>query len=201
MLESILLIIPATLIMVAIPGPNAALIAANSLRYGLATGLTTVAGITLGLAVQLAFVVIGIAALVELMAEALVWLKWAGVAYLLYLGIRTWTAPIDDGAHGGTAHRRASLCQGVLIATSNPKTMLFLAAFVPQFVSGDAATTKIELSVLAAVYLAVGAFGDCLWAILASRARTVLNRYKHLHNKISGGFYCGAGIGLALARR
>jgi threonine/homoserine/homoserine lactone efflux protein len=80
----------ATLILVAIPGPNVALIVANSVRWGFRAGATTVFGTTLGVAVQLAIVVLGMAALVELAADALSWVRWLGVAYLLWLGIKTW---------------------------------------------------------------------------------------------------------------
>jgi threonine/homoserine/homoserine lactone efflux protein len=79
-----------------IPGPNVALIVANSLRYGARMGVATVLGTTLGVALQLLFVVTSLAVIVELVADALSWIRWAGVAYLVWLGLRTWCEPAGD---------------------------------------------------------------------------------------------------------
>ncbi len=76
--------------LVLLPGPNVALIVANSLSFGRRLGLVTVLGTTLGVALQLALVVFGIAAIIEMAANALAWIKCAGVIYLIWLGIRTW---------------------------------------------------------------------------------------------------------------
>ena len=77
----------ATAVLVAIPGPNVALIVANSIRYGFRAGATTALGVTCGNAVQLVLVVLGMAAVIEYAAEALTWIRWAGVVYLVYLGM------------------------------------------------------------------------------------------------------------------
>jgi len=86
----------ATAVLVMIPGPNVALIVANSLRYGFAKGVATVLGTTAGLAVQLALVVAGMAAVIQFAADALSVVRWIGVAYLVWLGIRTWRIPAND---------------------------------------------------------------------------------------------------------
>ena len=103
---NLLALAAATAVLVSIPGPNVALIVATSLRSGLRAGFTTVFGTTLGVAIQLLVVAIGLAAIVELAANVLAWLRWAGVAYLVWLGIATWRAPVRDGV--GTARARAS---------------------------------------------------------------------------------------------
>lgn len=197
-MDNLLALIAATLILVTIPGPNAALIVANSIRYGVGMGAITVFGTTLGVAIQLLLVVIGMAAIIELAANALTWIRWAGVIYLVWLGIRTWRTPADDLSKVIAAP--AVFWRACLIAASNPKTLLFNAAFIPQFVASDGNPTT-QLAVVATVFLTVLLLGDMLWALLAGSARKLLDRYATARNKITGGFLVAAGIGLALSRR
>ena len=195
---SILSLIAATAVLVAIPGPNVALIVANSLRYGFRMGVATVIGTTVGVGLQLVLVVVGLAAIVVIAAEALTWIRWAGVAYLIYLGIRTWREPAGDLSQVEPAP--TLFWRGCLIALLNPKTLLFNAAFIPQFVS-SANPASAQLAVVAAVFLAVLFAGDVLWAAFASSARRYLDKYAVLRNRLTGAFLTAAGIGLALARR
>jgi len=181
-----------------IPGPNVALIVANSLKYGFRMGIHTVLGTTVGVGLQLALVVLGLAAIVEVAAEALLWVKWTGVAYLVYLGIRTWREPADDLSKIEAAP--AMFWRGCLVAVLNPKTLLFNAAFIPQFVAAADATAS-QLTVVSSVFLAVLFVGDVLWAAFASSARRVLARYATMRNRLTGAFLAAAGIGLALSRR
>lgn len=188
----------ATAILVMIPGPNVALIVANSIRYGFWMGAMTALGITLGNALQLLAVVAGMAAIIELAAETLTWIRWAGVAYLVYLGIRTWSEPAEDLSKVTAAP--AMFWRGFMIAAVNPKTLLFIAAFLPQFVVENGDVTG-QLSMVAAVFLFVLLVGDTVWAFTAASARRMLDRYAGSRNKITGGFLVTAGVGLALSRR
>lgn len=189
-------LILATAILVAIPGPNVALIVANSLGYGLRVGVMTVIGTTTGLALQLVLVAAGIVAVIEYAATALSWIRWLGVAYLVYLGIRTWRAPAEDLSQVKAAP--AAFWRGCLLAAVNPKTLVFLAAFFPQFVvNGNA----IAVPIYGACYLAVILLGDLLWAAFASYLRPLLVKYAHVRNRVTGAFLATAGIGLAIARR
>ena len=197
-MDNLLVLIAATLVLVTIPGPNAALIVANSIRYGVGMGAITVFGTSLGVAIQLLLVVIGMAAIIELTAIALTWIRWAGVIYLVWLGIRTWRTPADDLSKVIAAP--AVFWRACLIAASNPKTLMFNASFIPQFVASDGNPTT-QLAVVATVFLTVLLLGDMLWALLASSARKLLNRQATARNKITGGFLVAAGIGLALSRR
>lgn len=197
-MNSLLPLVVATAILVMIPGPNVALIVANSLKYGFRMGVHTVLGTTVGVGLQLALVVFGLAAVVEVGAEALLWIKWAGVAYLVYLGIRTFRQPADD--LGEIQAAPAMFGRGCVIALLNPKTLLFNAAFIPQFVSTTNATVS-QLGLVAAVFLAVLFVGDVLWALFASSAGRVLSRYATMRNRLTGTFLTAAGIGLALSRR
>ena len=197
-MANLLVLIAATAVLVMIPGPNAALIVANTLRYGLRMGCVTVFGTTLGVAIQLAAVVLGMAAIIEFAAEALTWIRWAGVAYLVYLGIRTWNE--EPGDLNSVSAAPAVFWRGCMIAAINPKTLLFNAAFLPQFVVANGDVGQ-QLAVVAAVFLAVLLLGDMLWALGASSARILLDRYAGARNRITGGFLVVAGVGLALSRR
>ena len=181
-----------------IPGPNAALIVANSIHYGIRTGVVTVLGTTVGVALQLTTVVLGMAAIIGFVADALTWIRWAGVIYLLWLGIRTWLEPADD--LGKITAAPAVFWRACMLAAVNPKTLLFNAAFLPQFVPSDGNAT-IQLALVAGVFLTVLLLGDMLWALTAGSARRVLAKYAAGRNKITGGFLVAAAIGLALARR
>ena len=203
-MEHVAALIAATAILVAIPGPNVALIVATSLSRGTRYGLLAVAGTTLGVALQLALTVVGLTALVEIVAIGLEWLRWLGVAYLVYLAIRAWRAPTDD-LTGAGPHRRSShalFWGGAGVAVVNPKTLLFNSAFLPQFVSAESSLSiGTQFILVAAVFLAVLAIGDSIWAGLAGWARGYLTRFGKLRNRLTSGFLLGASVALALSRR
>jgi threonine/homoserine/homoserine lactone efflux protein len=198
--ENIVALIAATIVLILIPGPNVALIVANSLRHGMRIGVITSLGTTVGIAVQLLVVVVGMAALIELVADALTWIKWLGVVYLLWTGFRTWNEPAANLSDIKAQSQTRAFWSGVILAVINPKTLLFNAAFLPQFV-GNTTNASGQLLLLAGVFMAVIVIGDALWAIFAATARRWLRRTGHLHNRISGSFLMTAGIGLALSRR
>jgi threonine/homoserine/homoserine lactone efflux protein len=195
-MNDIAVLVLATTILVVIPGPNVALIVANSLRYGMRMGVMTVFGTTAGVAAQLALVVIGLATIVEIAADVLTWIKWAGVVYLVWLGIRTWREPVADLQVVEAAP--AMFWRGCMLAVLNPKTLLFNAAFVPQFV-GAGSTTQFAL--VATVFIGVLFVGDVLWAVFANSARQLLGFNARWRNRVTGAFLAAAGIGLALSRR
>jgi threonine/homoserine/homoserine lactone efflux protein len=199
-MSNIVALILATMVLVMIPGPNVALIIANSLRHGLKFGLLTTLGTTTGVAIQLFLVVGGMAAVIELAASSLLWIKWLGVAYLIYLGIRTWNEPTGNLAEMPAQTQAGSFWRGLAFAVINPKTLLFNAAFLPQFAAagGDAPG---QLFVLAGVFLTVILVGDSMWAIFAASARNSLKNCEKIRNKVTGGMLCGAGLGLAVSRR
>lgn len=197
-MANLLALTVATAILVMIPGPNVALIVANSIRYGFWNGAKTALGITFGNALQLLAVVAGMAAIIELAADALSWIRWAGVAYLIYLGVRTWNEPADKLSTDAAVPNM--FWRGFMIAAVNPKTLLFIAAFLPQFVV-DNGSVAGQLSMVAVVFLVVLLAGDTIWALTAASARKALDRFSGARNRITGGFLVAAGVGLALARR
>jgi homoserine/homoserine lactone efflux protein len=192
----------ASTILILIPGPNVSLIVANSIAYGTRYGLLTVAGTSSAIVVQLALVTLGLTATLYILAGWFEWVRWIGVAYLVYLGIRQWTAtPIDlTRTRPQPRSFRAIAIRGFLISLTNPKTLLFYGAFFPQFLSPDIPIMP-QVVLLSLTFLAIAAALDTGWALLAGRVRGALAIRGRLRNRLSGGFLMCAGIGLALAHR
>lgn len=201
-LELYLAFIAATVILMVIPGPNVALIVANSVAHGTRFGLLTVAATSSAVVLHLALTVAGATAVLSFLAASFDWLRWAGVAYLIYLGIAAWRAPVADFGQTKAQARSARLifARGFLVGLTNPKTLLFYGAFFPQFIA-PGPTAADQLLLLAATFLAVAIVCDSGWAILAGRLRALLVVHARLRNRITGGLLVGAGMGLAMARR
>lgn len=192
----------ACFLIVLVPGPTATLIIANSLAHGTRAGLLNVAGTQLGLAAMIAIVAIGLASVIEAMGVWFDWIRLAGAAYLVWMG---WKLIRSSGAMSATgrapAPRGGFLLQGFLVAMSNPKTLLFFGAFIPQFLdpAGDYISQIVPLGLTA---MAFAAIADGLYAILSGRAgRALSQRRIRLISRISGGFLIGGGLWLALQRR
>lgn len=192
----------ASTILILIPGPNVSLIVANSVAYGTRYGLLTVVGTSSAIVVQLALTALGLTATLGMLAGWFEWIRWIGVAYLLYLGIRQWTTPPVDLTRTMPQPRsfRAIALRGFLISLTNPKTLLFYGAFFPQFLSPDAPLGP-QVALLSLTFFVIAAGLDAGWALLAGRVRGVLAMRGKLRNRLSGGLLIGASIGLALAHR
>lgn len=189
-----------TLVML-IPGPNVALIVANSVAWGPRTGLLTVFGTSSAMVLQLGLTALGMA---ETLGTAGGWfetLRWIGVAYLVWLGIAHWRAPPADLTRIAAQPKSAGAIYGraLLVSLTNPKTLLFYGAFFPQFVD-PARPAGAQVALLSAVFLLLAVTVDGGWALLAGRARLLLARHGRLRQRITGGLLVGAGLGLALAR-
>jgi threonine/homoserine/homoserine lactone efflux protein len=192
----------ATTVLILIPGPNVSLIVANSIAYGTSFGLLTVAGTSAAMLPQLALTALGMTAVLGALAIWFEWLRWLGVAYLIWLGLRQWRAPPVDLTRTRPQPRsaRAIVVRGFLVSLTNPKTLLFYGAFFPQFISIDRPLGP-QVALLCATFLVIATVLDGAWALLAGRARGVLAARPRLRNRLSGGMLIGAGVGLALARK
>jgi threonine/homoserine/homoserine lactone efflux protein len=202
-LDVYLLFVTAATLLILTPGPNVSLIVGNSISHGTRLGLFTVGGTTTATVLQIALVVGGMTSLLALASDAFDWIRGAGVAYLIYLGVQQWRAPpatLEEGA-GPMISLRTLFAQGIVVAITNPKTLLFHAAFLPQFVDPGAPAGP-QLLLLGATYTALAGALDCGWAWAGGRLRGRLDaRRGRLVNRLSGGCIIGAAIGLALARR
>jgi threonine/homoserine/homoserine lactone efflux protein len=193
-------LVACTVIMI-VPGPSVTLLVANSLKHGARAGLLNVAGSQLGLAVIIAVVGIGLTSAVEAMGHWFDWLRLIGAAYLIWIGWRMLRAEGGIDAVAGTKPPRGGfLMQGLLVSLSNPKTLVFFGAFLPQFLdpAGDYAAQIVIMGVTA---LAVAAVTDSAYALLSSRAGRLLAQHRvRLISRLSGGFLIGGGLWLALSR-
>jgi homoserine/homoserine lactone efflux protein len=192
----------ASAVLILIPGPNVALIVANSVAHGPRYGLLTVSGTTSAAVIQLLLTILGMTTLLTVMADWFDWLRWAGVVYLVYLGVRAWRAmPIDltkarpEPRSPGNIYLR-----GFLVSLTNPKTLLFYGAFLPQFVNLQGNVTA-QLVLLAVTFLVIALTLDCAWALLAGRFRAALAVNGKIRNRLTGSLLIGAGVGLAFAHR
>lgn len=200
MYENLAALVAATVVLILIPGPNVALIVANSLSHGFKAGVITALGTTVGIALQLLLVIGGMAVIIEAASSALNWIKWLGVLYLVYIGAKTFFAETPDLGEVQAQSETATFWRGVFLAVINPKTLLFNAAFLPQFVAAGSDAGG-QLVLVSSVFLIVVMTGDALWAFFASTARGWLGRVGNMRNRITGGFLLAAGAALALSRR
>ena len=200
--ELYLVFVVASALLIATPGPNVALIVGTSLRYGARSGLTTVAGVNFGLVLQLAAVAAGLAWIVELFARHFDLIRYAGAAYLAILGLQQLLARAkpDAGEPVPLRHDRAFM-RGLAVAFANPKTLIFHAAFLPQFLAGG--DNGAQLWLLAATYAVIAGIGDTIYAIFAARARAAVSgRAQRIADKASGAVLLGgAAVLLAAGRR
>lgn len=190
-----------TLLML-LPGPNVALIIANSVAHGTRAGLLTMAGTASAMAVQLALTAFGLAALLLHLGAWFGELRWIGVAYLLWLGVRTWRRPAPDlgAVRPDPPGRWVIWRRGFLVSLTNPKTLFFYGALFPQFVD-PARPPGPQISVLAVSFLAIALIVDSGWAALGGAFGRRIGGFGRLANRLGGGLLCGAALGLAAARR
>jgi homoserine/homoserine lactone efflux protein len=193
--------IAAVFILAAIPGPNVAIIIANSISHGARYEMVTVAGTSSAMVLQLAITVMGMAALQSALANWFEWLRWLGVIYLAYLAVRAWLAPTDS-LHARPEPRSAAeiYLRGFLVSLFNPKTLLFYGAFLPQFVS-ERGQVLPQLILLSTTFLTTATVVDTSWALLAARLGNFLRKRSKIRNRLTAGLMMGAGIGMALAKR
>src|SRR3954464_1109522 len=199
--ELYLVFVVATALLIATPGPNVALIVGTSLRHGARTGLTAMAGVNVGVMVQLVVVAAGLSWIVELFAKNFDVIRFVGAAYLLILGIQTLWKARKPAVPQPLSPERA-FGRGLAVAFANPKTLIFQAAFLPQFLT-DGEGRQAQLWLLAATFAIIAAVGDALWALCAARARAALSgRVQLIADRVSGAILiAGAGVLLAASRR
>ncbi|MFN3828031.1 MAG: LysE family translocator [Micavibrio sp.] len=193
--------IGAVIILGLIPGPNVALIVANSLAHGTRYGLLSVAGTSSAMIPQLAITVLGLSLVATLLSQWFDVIRWAGVAYLVYLGGKELMAKPQDLAHvkARTPSVKEIYVRGLFVSMTNPKTLLFYGAFFPQFIS-PAGDPTMQMIILSVTFITVITIIDSLWAVMAGQARYYLLGESVWRNRISGGFLVLAALLLALIR-
>jgi len=191
----------ACIVIIMVPGPTVTLIVANSIRHGTRAGLANVAGTQAGMAAVFAVVGVGLASAVENLGHWFELLRLAGAAYLIWMGVQMFRSRGRLNPDGSARPPRGGFfLQGLLVALSNPKALIFFGAFLPQFLdpAGNAAT---QLALMGATALLFGSLSDAAYALAAGRAGHMLStRRVKLLSRIGGGFLVGGGVWLALSR-
>lgn len=188
------------------PGAGAIQSMSTGLTIGLPRGWWSVAGLQLGLMLQLALVAVGLGAAVAKSVVAFTVIKWIGVAYLIYLAVRQWrTTAIDLGEQIGSDAdngRLALLVRGFLVNVTNPKGLVFLLAVLPQFVVPSAPLLPQYLAIAATMLIVdvtvMGAYTG-LAARLLGWLRTP--RQQTIVNRTMSGLFATAAVVLSLVRR
>jgi homoserine/homoserine lactone efflux protein len=189
-----------TVVLVLIPGPIVTLVIATGATFGVRAGLLTVAGTSVGNAVLVALIAVGLSWVVAHALYLFELLRWIGAVYLVWLGVRAWRNAGQGRAAAPGA--RVYFRRGFLVALANPKTIAFFTAFLPQFVD-PALPAGRQLAVMCTVAVLLAAASDSCWAIAAGLGRgwLVSPRRSRILARASGLTLIGAGIWLSLARR
>jgi homoserine/homoserine lactone efflux protein len=189
-----------TMVLVLVPGPIVTLVISTGATKGTRAALTTVAGTSSGNAVLVTAIAFGLSWVLEHALYLFELLRWAGAAYLVWLGIKAWrSAGQDSQARQGNG---AQFWRGFLVAVSNPKGIAFFSAFLPQFVDPRLPVGP-QLALMCAVSVLLGASSDTCWAILSGfgRAWFMKPARAKLLGRASGLTLIGGGLWLSLARR
>jgi len=191
----------ACLVIVIVPGPTVTLIIANSIRHGTRAGLLNMLGTQVGLALMIGVVGIGLTSLIEAMGHWFDWLRIAGAAYLVWLGWKMIRSSGQDGEmRAAKPPRGGFLIQGVLVALSNPKTLVFFGAFFPQFID-PARQHGLQILIMGLTAMLFAAVSDSAYALAAGRAGRALSVGRvRLLSRVSGGVMIGGGLWLAFSR-
>jgi threonine/homoserine/homoserine lactone efflux protein len=183
------------------PGPNGLLALTHGALYGRRRALNTIAGGALGFVVLIGLSMFGIGALLQASIVWLTVLKWAGGAYLVYLGVQVWCAPPIDldtrPAAAAALTARAMFRQGALSALTNPKGLLFFAAFLPQFVDPQR-SLLLQFAIMAGTFALVEVATELALAGAAQRLRPWLRHVGKTFNRACGGAFVAIGAALPL---
>jgi threonine/homoserine/homoserine lactone efflux protein len=201
-LQVYLAFVAACIALALLPGPVVTLMIANGLRYGTRAALTNIAGVQAGLAIVIGIVAIGLTSLMATMGYWFDWVRFAGAAYLVWLGIKLIRFPVEGVKtdEPPPPPRGGFFLQGFVVLLSNPKVLVFFGAFIPQFMDMNRDHVS-QVTLLGVTFMVIAGLTDGLYALLAGRARTFFSaRRTRLVSRISGGFMIGGGIWLALTR-
>jgi homoserine/homoserine lactone efflux protein len=202
-LDTWLIYVAAAASLALMPGPNGLLALTHGALYGRRLTLFTICGGVLGFVLLLALSMFGIGAVLGASVQALTVMKWIGGAYLVWLGIQVWRSPPPDLELGGPRPRSRNgwslFRQGFSTAVTNPKVVLFFAAFLPPFIDPQRSLVT-QFVVMAATFAVIEFFVEVLITWLASSVRGWLHRSGKRFNQLCGTMFALFGVGLTLGR-
>ncbi len=205
-LDHWLAFVAASAVLLAIPGPTILLVISYALGHGRRVAGSTVAGVALGDFTAMTASMLGLGALLATSAALFTGLKWVGAAYLVYLGIKLWRAPVASNQVEGVDTPKERPLRIFLhtyaVTALNPKSILFFVAFLPQFLD----TTRpvfSQMVIFEATFLVLATANAALYALLASLARQSIRRpgVQRTVNRVGGSLMIGAGLFAAGWRR
>lgn len=198
----------AAFVLIVIPGPSVLFVVSRALAYGRRAALTTVVGGAAGSFTLAAAVAVGIGAVIQTSAIVYTVIKFAGAAYLVYLGVQAIrhrralreafgakAAPISGGR---------TLVEGFIVGVTNPKTAVFFAAILPQFVDPSAGHASLQMVALGAVFAAIALAMDSVWGVAAGAVRSWFGRSARRLDLVGGAAgltMVGLGVGVAVSGR
>jgi threonine/homoserine/homoserine lactone efflux protein len=202
--QTLLLFCVTAFVLIITPGPNQIYIIARSTSQGRKVGLLSVLGVDTGTLVHVAAASLGLSALLASSALAFSIVKYAGAAYLIYMGIRAWLSKVDapEFATPELSSGTRIFFQGMLTNVLNPKVALFFLAFLPQFVNKSSGHVAEQMLILGVVFALMGLGVDLFVALLASSAGNWLRRnarFQQMQKWVAGGVYVSLGLATALA--
>lgn len=186
-----------------VPGPSVTIVLANSLARGTKAGMLTILGTEISMLSMVLVVALGLDIVMQVVGEAFFWIKLVGAAYLAWIGWQMFTSRGQLEIDPASAPKSDWLYvwQGALVNWGNPKTLLFLGAFLPQFLNPEASAFQ-QIMVLGLIVMAVATITDTVYAVLAGTLRSKLTSARvRIVSRISGAILMGGAVWLALMKR
>ena len=190
-----------TFVVSATPGPNMLLVLSVSARLGLRAAMATMVGCMAALLAMMSISAAGLGALLQMFPAVFDALRLAGAAYLAYLGVKSWRSPVQDTPEDAvtlapsTVETGALFRQGLLVAASNPKAILFAVAFLPQFINPENAQLP-QFGILLATFAIIEISWYFVYAVSGKRLSAYLRRASvlRLFNRVTGGAFIGFAV-------
>jgi len=200
-LEHWLAFVAASAVLLAIPGPTILLVISYALSHGRKVATATVAGVALGDFTAMTASMLGLGALLATSAALFTVLKWVGAAYLIYLGIKLWRAPVSERAADATDTEAGStqplriFLHTYAVTALNPKSIVFFVAFLPQFLDLSR-PLFVQMIIFEVTFLTLATLNAALYGLLAAMARNTIRkpRVRRIVNRTGGSLMIGAGL-------
>ncbi|MBC17747.1 MAG: lysine transporter LysE [Desulfovibrio sp.] len=195
----------ASIVILIIPGPTIMLVVSCSLAQGKRAALPLALGVGLGDMVALIASMVGLGALLATSAAMFTILKWIGAIYLMYLGIKMWRTRPEVGASMANMRaesRRSHVLRAFVVTATNPKSIAFFCAFLPQFIDHSMPVLP-QVCILGVTFVTLAVINAALYALLAVRARAAVSSpyAMKMVNRTGGTALIGAGLLTAALRR
>jgi threonine/homoserine/homoserine lactone efflux protein len=191
-------------IILVIPGPTILLVISYALGHGRKSASATVAGVALGDFTAMTASMLGLGALLATSAELFTVLKWVGAAYLIYLGIKLWRAPVGEMAVAAANDVSGTrmFVHAYIVTALNPKSIVFFVAFLPQFLVASEPLLA-QMIICEATFLVLATLNAASYALMASAARQTIRKVsvQRLVNRVGGTLLIGAGLATVAWRR